>query len=279
MELRHLRYFVAVAETLNFTRAARSLGIAQPPLSARIRNLEEELGTALFDRTNRRVALTPAGRAFLPQARRILETADQAVRDLQDETAGRAGTLRLTVDAGALSERITKRLRKFVRKHRGLRLKIEVVDNQNNMGNFVPDARICQTTSREGAAMVLETASVCIGVTPRHRLIDRGSVEPADLMGERILVGIPPSMVERVVIDRLSPVGIPHSATTGGSLERFWQVALGLGVTPCSSTDRYFAEIVPLPFSAGIDALHTVLVVDPASNAPAVAALMDFLRT
>lgn len=127
--------------------------------------------------------------------------------------------------------------------------------------------------------MVLETASVCIGVTPRHRLIDRGSVEPADLMGERILVGIPPSMVERVVIDRLSPVGIPHSATTGGSLERFWQVALGLGVTPCSSTDRYFAEIVPLPFSAGIDALHTVLVVDPASNAPAVAALMDFLRT
>lgn len=279
MELRHLRYFVAVAETLNFTRAARSLGIAQPPLSARIRNLEEELGTALFDRTNRRVALTPAGRAFLPQARRILETADQAVRDLQDETAGRAGTLRLTVDAGALSERITKRLRKFVRKHRGLRLQIEVVDNQNNMGNFVPDARICQTTSREGAAMVLETASVCIGVTPRHRLIDRGSVEPADLMGERILVGIPPSMVERVVIDRLSPVGIPHSATTGGSLERFWQVALGLGVTPCSSTDRYFAEIVPLPFSAGIDALHTVLVVDPASNAPAVAALMDFLRT
>jgi Transcriptional regulator len=279
MELRHLRYFVAVAETLNFTRAARSLGIAQPPLSARIRNLEEELGTALFDRTNRRVALTPAGRAFLPQARRILETADQAVRDLQDETAGRAGTLRLTVDAGALSERITKRLRKFVRKHRGLRLQIEVVDNQNNMGNFVPDARICQTTSREGAAMVLETASVCIGVPPRHRLIDRGSVEPADLMGERILVGIPPSMVERVVIDRLSPVGIPHSATTGGSLERFWQVALGLGVTPCSSTDGYFAEIVPLPFSAGIDALHTVLVVDPASNAPAVAALMDFLRT
>src|SRR2546430_14336305 len=80
MELRHLRYFVAVAEEQNVTRAAARLHVSQPPLSRQIRDLEEELGIALFEHGAKAVRLTEAGRVFLNEARSVLQRADEAVR-------------------------------------------------------------------------------------------------------------------------------------------------------------------------------------------------------
>lgn len=93
MEIRHLRYFLAVAEELSFTRAAAVLRIAQPPLSTQIRALESELGVELFDRSRRAIALTAAGRALVPEARRILTDIEQAVRIVQRAGDGTVGTL------------------------------------------------------------------------------------------------------------------------------------------------------------------------------------------
>ncbi len=93
MELRHLRYFVAVAEELHFGRAAARVRIAQPPLSQQIRQLEQELGVVLFNRNKRRVELTPAGRAFLEEVRRIFAQTAHAVRTAQRADRGEIGQL------------------------------------------------------------------------------------------------------------------------------------------------------------------------------------------
>jgi DNA-binding transcriptional LysR family regulator len=95
MELRHIEAFIAVAEELNFRRAAERLHIAQPPLSQQIKRLERDVGATLLHRTTRRVSLTPAGEAFLHEARRAVQAAQAAPRAAREAAAGRTGVVRL----------------------------------------------------------------------------------------------------------------------------------------------------------------------------------------
>ena len=95
MELRHLRYFIAVAEELHFTRAAERLHIGQPPLSHAIQVLEADVGARLFERTKRWVRLTEAGKLFLADARRILALSEQATETARRAQRGEAGELRI----------------------------------------------------------------------------------------------------------------------------------------------------------------------------------------
>ncbi|WP_141576885.1 LysR substrate-binding domain-containing protein [Actinomadura sp. WMMA1423] len=99
--LTQLANFVAVAEELHFGRAAARLRMTQPPLSRQIQLLENELKVRLFDRTNRSVRLTPAGRAFLVEARRLLQQADQAATSVRQVSAGEAGTITLGFTAAS----------------------------------------------------------------------------------------------------------------------------------------------------------------------------------
>src|ERR1035438_5982212 len=93
IELRHLRYFLAVAETLHFSQAAQRLGIAQPPLSQQIRRLEEHLGHRLFDRTTRGVKLTPAGQLLAERARSTMEKVQDDLAQVRRLGRGEEGTL------------------------------------------------------------------------------------------------------------------------------------------------------------------------------------------
>ncbi|QIM72403.1 LysR family transcriptional regulator [Bordetella trematum] len=114
MELRHLRYFVVVAEEEHITRAAQRLGMQQPPLSAQIRDLERELGVALFDRAPRRIRLNAAGQAFLEDARRILAQAEQAALRAQRAARGETGQLSIGyTSSAALHPAVPRVLRAF----------------------------------------------------------------------------------------------------------------------------------------------------------------------
>jgi DNA-binding transcriptional LysR family regulator len=125
MELRHLRYVVAVAEELHFGRAAARLNMSQPPLSQQIRQLEEEIGTKLFRRTNRQVRLTEAGHAFVNEARLILAHADHAAKLAVRASKGEIGQLTVATVTSTESGFFTvvvDILRAFARRYPDVRL-------------------------------------------------------------------------------------------------------------------------------------------------------------
>ncbi len=154
-ELRHLRYFVTVAETLSFARAAERLHLSQPPLSRQIQTLEQELGTPLFVRTKRSVRLSSAGAALLPEAIRLLEQAE-ALRDSARRLAGgESGRITLGCITTAAHNVLPQLLPEFQRRHPGVKVVLQettsdlqvaaLAENRMDAGLVLPpvnDARL-----------------------------------------------------------------------------------------------------------------------------------------
>jgi DNA-binding transcriptional LysR family regulator len=113
IELRQFRQFIAVAEELSFRRAAERLNMAQPPLTATIKRIEDTIGTTLFERTNRITRLTEAGRVFLEEARKAVDQAERAILAAQRAGAGLTGALRVTFIASAAREILPSILLRF----------------------------------------------------------------------------------------------------------------------------------------------------------------------
>lgn len=138
MELRHLRYFVAVAEELHFRRAAERLHISQPPLSLQISQLEEEVGVRLFERTRQRVLLTTAGRTFLVHAYQILQKADAAKQAASLAALGEAGELRIGFTQSVkFIPRFLRTLKEFRRRFPGVALSMQEMDSVSQINALV----------------------------------------------------------------------------------------------------------------------------------------------
>jgi DNA-binding transcriptional LysR family regulator len=180
-ELRHLRYFVAVAEELNFSRAARRLRMAQPPLSAAIRQLEAELGTDLFKRSSREVTLTEAGHVLLQGARRTLAEAERAVSDARRAGAGEIGSLRIGFSWSARFETLPALGQAF----RARQPDVELLTEEMWNARMIPALRsgtidfalsLCPETSDGLTYATIRTERVIALLTTTHPLAREASI-------------------------------------------------------------------------------------------------------
>ncbi|MBU9853527.1 LysR family transcriptional regulator [Rahnella aceris] len=134
IELRHLRYFIAVAEELHFGRAAERLHMSQPPLSQQIQALETHLGAALFYRNNRSVRLTQAGQAFLPEARQILQRVGEASAQAARIHRGESGNLTLGLTSSApFLRRVSRTLHRFRLTYPDVNIRIEQLNSKQQI--------------------------------------------------------------------------------------------------------------------------------------------------
>jgi len=199
VELRHLRYALALAEHQHFGRAAEAVGIAQPPLSKQIAALEREVGTALFDRTPRGVYPTAAGEAFLARARRVLEEAAAATADARRAARGQTGRLRIGFMASALLEFLPAVLRHFHANHPEVQLHLEEMSSTRS-GRAVIDGT-CDVSLTRGAprgAGAEHLSSVPLGrdrlvaiVSSAHPFAGQAAITISQLEGQTLIMSPP----------------------------------------------------------------------------------------
>jgi DNA-binding transcriptional LysR family regulator len=261
MELRHLRYFVAVAEELHFRRAAERLHVAQPAVSEQIRKLEAELGVTLLNRTHRHVSLTIAGAALLEEARVVLRQADIAVRVTRTARQEQLARLRIGYIADSLPASIPQALAKFRTAAPG----IEVLLEGGPAPRLAKDVRsgtldlavVClpaPVSDLRVASLGTETAVAALPAADRLAWYPR--VSPAQI-GERPLVLLPrahnPAFHDGVVAAwrtaGLMPAYLDTAQPDIGHAQLAVAAGAGVALLPASSAERVSVpgvRIVPL---------------------------------
>ena len=176
MELRHLRYFVAVAEALNFTKAAALLRVAQPALSRRVQDLEDEIGVDLFKRSPRGVVLTAEGKVFLDRTRQILKLADESVEQVRALARGEEGELHVGYAPGPTVEILPPALAAFQKAFPRVRVLLHDLSEQElNEGlrnGRLELALMPRGTGAQSVGLEFETLRsypICVAVAPTHR--------------------------------------------------------------------------------------------------------------
>jgi DNA-binding transcriptional LysR family regulator len=195
MELRHLRYFRAVAEEAHVTRAAARLGIAQPPLTQQIKALEAELGILLFDRIGRRVELTEAGRVLLGEARAILDHVERAVSLTQQAGQGSSGRLRVGFTGSASFHPVVTEVLKAVRSEwPGVELVLEESKTDHLAAALdqgkLDTAFVRPPLQNRGTLsfQLLATEALMVAVPVTHALAGRESLRLTDLAEESFIL-------------------------------------------------------------------------------------------
>jgi DNA-binding transcriptional LysR family regulator len=253
MELRHLRYFLAVAEARSFTAAARRLRVAQPALSQQIRALEDELGVTLIERGARTRGVTEAGGDFALHARRILLEAEAAVEEMAAHAGARRGGVRFGSALQSLTEGVLPPLLvEFHRRHPDVRVAFREAHTTPLLAALAQghldlalihlghsDGATGPQVGAGGAPVAIESLyqePLVVAVGPRHRLARRSAIRLAELAEEEFVAFGPGSTVRELVARAAQQTGfVPRTAVSAmnlGTVRALVSAGLGVAVLP-----------------------------------------------
>jgi DNA-binding transcriptional LysR family regulator len=269
MELRHLEYFVAVAEELSFTRAAQRLHVVQSGVSNAIATLERELGATLFDRDRHAVALTEAGRALLPEARATLAAARAAADAVAETAAGLRGTLSVGTMISTGTIDLPGLLGRFHEAHPAVLVRLRTlpsgsVDLARAVADGTLDLALLSLPGMPPAGLQVQQLAqepMVLICAPGHRLASADSTPVAALDGETF-IDFPVGWGTRAIVDRaFAAAGIDRQVVfeVASYAIAAGLVSYGLGVA-----------FVPASAAAGLEGVAQVPVVSPEADSPAL---------
>ncbi|MFH0825992.1 MAG: LysR family transcriptional regulator [Pseudomonadota bacterium] len=288
MEMRQLRYFVAVAEELHFGRAAERVHICQPPLSRQIKNLEEELGATLFVRKNKKTFLTEAGAAFLEDAEDILKRADAAVEKVRGIARGVVGRISVGLVLPAMDTFLPDAIREFRREYPRIEMHLTEMRTLAQLDAVragrihLGVMRLFQHDTRDLMVETIVREPYVLAVPSEHRFAALDAVPLRALDGEPLIFF--PRHLHAALHDRIiacfnaagaSPVITQETTTKYASIAL---VAAGLGVAPvpASAQKQIRLGVVYRPVVGDLPQVELSLVWRRETESRA---LLNFVRT
>jgi DNA-binding transcriptional LysR family regulator len=270
MELRHLRYFVAVAEELSFRGAAERLHMAQPPLSAQIKALEQELRARLFERTTRSVRLTHAGRVFLEEARTVLQASVQAEQRVRDAEHGLAGTLRVGVIAPMANAWLAGNLRRFRQRFPGVQISLYDLTSTEQLRRLHAhelDAGLLRPPVGfpELEYLFVGESKQVLAVPVGHRLARKKTLTWADFHGEDLVLIHPSAQhgfYDAFFAECAKAGAKPRPVQYANDIQtKMWLISAGFGIAPTTARleEVKRSGLVFRPMPAGLPPVQTVL--------------------
>lgn len=290
MELRQLRYFIAVAEELHFGRAARRVNICQPPLSQQIKSLEDELGERLFDRTRKSVSLTQAGNAFLSDAREILRRVEEAKDRVHRISIGQEGEISLGLVPAAMDTFLPHAIGSFRLERPRISLRLSELGTIEQLG-ALRDGRIDlgivrlfeQDTTGLNAVQIVREPYV-LAVPRGHSLAKHKRVPLAALHGQPF-VSFPrekhPRLYDRIM-ESFAAVGstprIVQEASTKRAAIAFVAARVGVSLVPSSARKQRREGVVYRPLTGHLPAVELSMMWREHDQAAALKGLIKVIR-
>ena len=292
MELRHLRYFVAVAEELHFRRAAERVHVAQPAISEQIRKLEAELGVQLFVRGQRGVTLTPSGVALLEEARRVLHQAEVATLAAREAHGNALGRLRLGCLPDVLPAIVPRLLRRFAGAATGIQIALETGATRRLLedvrGRRLDLAVVCLPAPVSGLRVVPIGEESTVAAVPtdhpcaNQRALHLGGLEHTRLvqLGRAIDPAFHDGVLGACREAGIAPVLVEVATPTVEHVLLAVAAGAGIALLPASAEQRFATPGVRfLPLAPPAPVHQVALVAHPDASAPAAAFLRAALHT